>query len=243
MTMQTTAPSLQATEDLAALPMIQRWKRAGTALRKVMANPDDTDQVLTFLSLLSAGRSGDTRTGKRFERFLADPAGKKLFDEQRALDSRTVDLEVLASLPPDTLGYAYAMFLRSRGLTPEVFDGAPPGITDPVRSYVIQRLRQTHDLWHVVTGCPTDPAGEVALQAFTFAQLRSPGSGLLALFGGLRSVRNKPQLVRDIVTLYRAGKHARRLPTFAWEDHWATPLAEVRRLLRLPVEPPARAAA
>jgi ubiquinone biosynthesis protein COQ4 len=179
----------------------------------------------------------------RAHRFVADPAGKKLFDEHRTIDSRTVDLDALAALPEGTLGHAYARFLRSHGLTPEIFDGPPAGISDPVRSYVIQRMRQTHDLWHVVTGCETDPAGEVALQAFTFAQVRAPGSAILTVVGTLRAVRANPGVLRDVITLFRAGSRARRLPSFAWEDHWETPLSEVRRMLGLPVEPSARHAA
>jgi ubiquinone biosynthesis protein COQ4 len=237
--MQTSPVSPDLPQDLTALSPVERWKRALAALRKVLANPDDTEQVLVFLGLINSGRS----TSARLDRFFADPAARRLYDEHRAIDSRTVDLDALAALPEGTLGHAYAKFLRSRGLTPDVFDGPPAGVTDPRLSYVIQRMRQTHDLWHVVTGCNTDPAGEIALQAFTFAQVRAPGNALLAAAGMLRGVREKPGIVRDVITLYRTGARARRLPSFAWEDHWATPLSEVRTMLGLPVKPPARAAA
>lgn len=237
--MQTVTPTPSTSEDLAALPRVERWKRALAALRKILADPDQTDQVLVFLSLINSGSS----TAARIDRFFADPSGQALYDEHRAIDSRTVDLDALAALPEGTLGRAYATFLRSHGLSPEVFDGPPDGISDPRRSYVVQRMRQTHDLWHVVTGCETDPAGEVALQAFTYAQVRSPGSAILAVTGALKGVRQKPGIVRDMISLYRIGARARRLPSFAWEDHWATPLSEVRAMLRLPVEPAARATA
>ncbi|HEX7842380.1 MAG TPA: Coq4 family protein, partial [Kofleriaceae bacterium] len=227
------------TDDLASLSPVLRWKRALSALRKILADPERTDQVLEFLRVINSGRS----TSARIERFFADPAARKLYDEHRAIDSRTVDLDALTALPEGTLGHAYATFLRARGLTPEVFDGSPPGIRDPRLSYVVQRMRQTHDLWHVVTGCNTDPAGEIALQAFTFAQTRAPGNAILAVTGALRGVRQKPGIVCDMIALYRRGKRANRLVSFAWEDHWATPLAEVRAMLGLPVVPPARAAA
>jgi ubiquinone biosynthesis protein COQ4 len=236
--MQTANPT-EPSEDLASLPRAQRWKRALRALRKILADPDQTDQVLEFLSVINSGES----TTRRVDRFFADPAGRSLYDEHRAIDSRTIDLDALAALPEGTLGHTYARFLRSHGLTPDVFDGSPPGISDPKRSYVVQRMRQTHDLWHVVTGCETDPAGEVALQAFTYAQVRSPGSAILAVTGALRGVRQKPGIVRDVIALYRIGSRAGRLPSFAWEDHWATPLSEVRTMLGLPSKPAARAAA
>lgn len=227
--------------DLDSLTSLQRWKLGLGLLRKVLNNPADTEQVLAFLGVINSGPS----TQARVARFFADPEGAVLYAEHRAIDSRTIDLDKLAALPEGTLGHAYAKFLRSHGITPEIFDGAPPGITNPQRSYVVQRMRQTHDLWHVVTGCETDPAGEVALQAFSYSQTGSPGSAFLAVFGALRRVREQRDVgvVRDVVALYRTGRRAgRRLPTFAWEDHWATPLAEVRAMLGLPVEPPARAA-
>ncbi|HEX2685432.1 MAG TPA: Coq4 family protein [Kofleriaceae bacterium] len=237
--MQTTATSSTTIADLSSLSPVERWKRAISALRKILADPDRTDQVLEFLSLINSRVAADARV----ERYFADPAVHKLYDEQRAIDSRTLDLDVLAALPEGTLGHAYATFLRSRGLTPEVFDGSPPGISDPRLSYLIQRMRQTHDLWHVVTGCGTDPAGEIALQAFTFAQVRAPGNAILAVTGALRGIRQTPGIMRDVIALYRRGVRASALPSFPWEDHWATPLAEVRAMLGLPIDPPARAAA
>jgi len=240
--MQTATATATATSappiDFAALPRLERCKRAALALGKVLANPDDTEHVLEFLAMLNAGRWNDARIA----RFFADPSGEALYAQHRAIDSRT-DLDALAALPEGTLGRAYVTFLRSHGLTPQVFDGAPVGFTEPRPSYVVQRMRQTHDLWHVVTGCETDPAGEIALQAFTFAQSRTPGNAVLALAGVLRGVRQKPGIVRDVVALFRAGVRARPLPSFAWEDHWDKPLSEVRAMLGLPIEPPVRAAA
>lgn len=231
-----TAP--QAPEDIATLSTTERWTRAFRALARIVANPEQTEQVLVFLSLINAGS-----TYHHLDRFFGDPRGQALFEQQAKIDSRTVDLAALAALPEGTLGHAYAAFLTSHGLTPEIFDEAPEGISDPRLAYVIQRMRQTHDLWHVVTGCETDPLGEIALQAFTYAQVRAPGNAILALIGTIKAVRVKPGIVRDVVALYRLGMRASRLPTFRWEDHWATPLPEVRTLLGLPVTPRPRAAA
>jgi ubiquinone biosynthesis protein COQ4 len=228
--------------DFDSLTSLQRWKLGLSLLRKVMNNPQDTEQVLAFLSVINSGQSNRNRVAK----FFANPEGEVLYAEHRAIDSRTIDLDKLAALPEGTLGHAYATFLRSHGITPEIFDGAPAGITNPRRSYVVQRLRQTHDLWHVVTGCETDPAGEIALQAFSFSQTGALGSAFLTVFGALRGVRERHDvgILRDVVTLYRTGRRSGpRLPTFAWEDHWATPLTEVRAMLGLPSEPVARAAA
>jgi ubiquinone biosynthesis protein COQ4 len=217
--------------DAADLPTLVRWHRAFRALSRVLMNPEETDQVLVFSSYINAGT-----TTHRIEGFFADPRGQKLYDERRAIDSHTVDLDALAALPAGTLGHAYATFMKTHGLTPDVFDGAPEDIHDPHAAYLVQRMRQTHDLWHVVTNADTDPAGEVALQAFTYAQIHAPSSGILAALGTIRGIRHSRWIVRDVVELYRLGKRADKLAVFPWEDHWTTPLADVRELLGLPRE-------
>jgi ubiquinone biosynthesis protein COQ4 len=246
--MMTSTPSTVATTavspvppigvDVSALSPLVRWKRALQALGRVMANPDETEQVLVFSNLANAGTMHD-----RLDRFFADPTGAQLFAEKRAIDSTTVDLDAFAALPEGTLGHAYAHFLRSRGFTPDVFDGPPPDVSDPRASYVIQRIRQTHDLWHVVTGHDTNPAGEVALQAFTFAQTRAPSTFILSTVGTLRGLREKPTLPRDVLAAYLTGRRAEKLIAFPWEDHWATPLTEVRAMLGLPLHPQSTKAA
>lgn len=220
------------TTDIAALSPALRWARAWRALARVVRNPEETDQVLEFSNYANAGSMS-----RRLDRFFADPNGARLYAEKRAIDSHTVDLDALAALPEGTLGHAYAEFLRSRGFTPEVFDGPPPNVSDPRTSYVIQRARQTHDLWHVVTGHDTNPAGEVALQAFTFGQLHAPSTFILSTVGTLRGLREQPSLPREVLAAFRLGRRAEKLLTFPWEDHWATPLTTVRALLGLPLHP------
>ena len=66
---------------------------------------------------------------------------------------------------------------------------------------------------------------------------RLPSSAILALLGTLRSLRHTQRVARDAARLYRLGRAAAPLVLFPWEDHWATPLADVRRMLNLPVAP------
>ena len=72
---------------------------------------------------------------------------------------------------------------------------------------------------------------------FTFAQVGAPSSAILAIMGTLRSLRHTREVMRDALELYRCGHEAEPLVVFSWEDHWATPLVEVRKLLGLPAEP------
>jgi ubiquinone biosynthesis protein COQ4 len=219
--------------EIAALPRRVRARRALTALAKIVRDPEQTDQVLEFSAYMNAGTSA-----RRVARFYEQPAAQDLFLERRAIDSRTVDLDVLAALPPGTLGHEYARFLRSRGFTPDVFaiDEAVPDRA----SYVAQRFRQTHDLWHVLTGFSTDAASEVALQAFTYGQTGAPSTGIIAAIGTLRAAVAGYRIGGATLAAYRNGRAASYLGAFPWEEHWATPIAELRALLGItPVEMPA----
>lgn len=212
--------------DATRLPARLRWQRALSALGRVLLDPQQTDQVLVFAMYANAGSMP-----RRVHRFYDDPRGRLLYTQRRTIDAHAVDFAKLRALPVGTLGHAYVTFLDARGLTPEVFESPPEEIHDPAMAYVIQRLRQTHDLWHVVTGLDTDPASEVALQGFTFAQVRAPSALILAVLGTVRGTRWKPRLARDVRRAFRAGRRAEKLAVFPWEDHWATSLDEVRAML------------
>jgi ubiquinone biosynthesis protein COQ4 len=222
--------------DATTLPASVRWRHALRALAKVLADPSRTDQVLEFSIYANAGT-----LKRRVERFFDDPHARRFYEERRTLDSKTIDLDVLGRLPEGTLGRAYANFMRSHGITPEIFDGTPPQVADPRIAYAVQRLRQTHDLWHVVTGYETDALGEIVLQAFTFAQTRAPSSGIITFAGTLRALRARPRLPLDVARALRAGRRAEAFAIFPWEDHWETPLATVRELLGVRAPAPAAA--
>lgn len=214
--------------DLAHLPRRVRLRRAFGALRKVVADPEQTEAVLEFFEYMNAGSSD-----KRVTRFYAEPGAEALFAARRAIDSRSVDLDALAALPPGTLGHEYVRFLRERGLSPDVFQ-APERTTDIRGAYVAQRFRQTHDLWHVVVGFDTDPSSEIALQAFMFGQIGAPATGILAAVGTLRAAMLGHRIGRAALAAYRRGRASRYMGAFPWEDHWATPVAELR--VRLGIE-------
>ena len=68
----------------------------------------------------------------------------------------------MAALPEGTLGHGYYRFLHDQGLSPAPFEDIPYD-GDPLIRYGILRLRQTHDLWHVLTGYAMDTRGEILL--------------------------------------------------------------------------------
>ncbi len=45
-------------------------------------------------------------------------------------------------------------------------------VDDPELAYVMRRMREVHDFWHVLFGCHTNVFGEIALKALEFVQVR-----------------------------------------------------------------------
>jgi ubiquinone biosynthesis protein COQ4 len=92
-------------------------------------------------------------------------------------------------------------------------------------------MRQSHDLWHVVTGYGPDVGGEIALQAFTWGVTRMPSARMIAVLGSLRHARHDIGIIRRAIAAARRGRRARFLPTVRWEDHFERPLSDVQREL------------
>ncbi len=226
-------PTVYRADELAAASLavdggpLARAKMGVGALRKLMADPEDTSQV--FVLGLAVNHA-------RFPQFLAaftgNDDGMRLVKEQPSIDTDTVDYDALRALPETTLGGAYARFLDSRGLTPDIFR-RPPGLPEMV-GFVAQRMRQCHDIWHVVTGYGTEVDGELPLLAFSWAQTNMPSPALIALVGTLRWLPQQPNLPSLVAEGYRRGKRAAYLPTVIWEDRWEQPLDELRQELEIP---------
>jgi ubiquinone biosynthesis protein COQ4 len=198
---------------------------AASALWDLARNPSRLDRVFDLGVALNARRLPGV-----VARLEHDAEARRLLAERPSIDSRSVDLAALARLPDGTLGREYARFLHDNNISPDVFK--KPALADERAAYVMQRIRQTHDLWHVLTGYAPDVRGEVLLQAFTYAQLKSPSSLALTLLAALRHPRL--WLWRALGQAYRRGRATRPLATFRWEEHWHKPVAELRRELGCP---------
>jgi ubiquinone biosynthesis protein COQ4 len=192
--------------------------RAGLSLA---VDTRDTEQV--FLLARALDRDALERTLRTMKR---SAEGRALLADRPAIDRAHVDFAYLRSLPADSLGGAYARTLEAAGLDPDIFQ-PPPGLPAEY-VYVAQRARQTHDLWHVLTGLRTDVPGEVALQAFTYGQLRYRFSLLITIFGLLFFGLRYPRTWGMVRRFYRLGRSAPYLLAVRWEALWELPLAEVR---------------
>lgn len=214
----------------------REWKRAGNALQRLIRDPERTEEVFEIIDALNGPPDDGVAARAR-----NDPAGARLLRERPDLLARLSDRPVLAALPEGTLGRAYADFMTGGNLSPdglvEADVGRPdrePGDPRDDGHYLAERQRDAHDLWHVVTGYGMDEAGEVALLAFTYAQLGN--LGILLIVGAVAVIgTNDLRLTwpRYLVRAFRRGRRARPLATVPWEDWLVRPLACVRRDLNV----------
>jgi ubiquinone biosynthesis protein COQ4 len=226
---QEQAAELDAARIALSGTTLERARLAARSLYNLLRDPDDTQQV--FLLGLATSRRAFPEL---LARICIEEEGARLIHEQPAIDSRSVDYAALRMLEGGTLGREYVRFIDDHHLDPDLFQ-RPPGIPE-IPGYVSQRLRQVHDVWHVLTGIRPDVPGEVALQAFTYAQTGAPLSLLIALFGSLRFSLAHPGIAGGAMVAYRRGKRAAFLPVVRVEDMWALPLSEVRARLRIVAE-------
>ena len=206
-------------------PFAARVRSALGALRVLMRDKGRLDQVLVFAQAVNAGALGRAAQtlGERAE-------GERLLRELPRIDREHVDYAALRALPDGTLGREYVRFLDDNEIGPEPFEKLPE-VGDPRVAFIMLRLRQTHDLWHVLTGYRPDVRGEILLQAFTYAHVGAPSAFFLAFFGTLRWARLDIGHLAALRVAYRRGKRTKALAMFRWEDHWARSLAEVRQML------------
>lgn len=216
-----------------AFPLQFEPRRALRAAKILAADPDDLPQVFTIIESLSL----DTMN-RIYRRMAAGALGRELLDKRPDLVELLADRDALARLPEGTVGRAYLDFVQRENISADgIRAAAAVGATSAASlpapyDYVNARMRDTHDLWHVVTGISGDVLGETALLAFTLAQIKNPAIALIVAIGLVKTARWAA--ARPLIfEMYRRGQKAAWLPEQHWETMLARPLDEVRRELRI----------
>ncbi|HEY2772682.1 MAG TPA: Coq4 family protein [Candidatus Binatia bacterium] len=204
------------------------------AMRALIDNPDDTALVFQIIRALT-GESYE----RLYQRTLRDPQAARILDEKRDILDVLKAREHLRGLPDGTLGREYARFLDREGIDAEGLVEAssiiePNLFLDRRAEVLSNRLRDTHDLWHIVTGYDRDIFGEVALLAFTFAQTRNYGVGFVVLAAMTKLwMEGHRDGVRLVWRAWRRGRRAGSFVGADWEGLLQLPLSDVRRCLSI----------
>ncbi len=213
--------------------------RALRAFRRLLADKEDTQQVFEIMQAMN-GQS----TAKAYRRLLRTVEGGRLAYRRLELNQLLNDPAYLDRLPEGSVGAAYRDFMRSENLSAD-------GLAEESRKAAIKRgmlvelehpmawfgrrIRDSHDIWHTLTGYGRDGLGELCLVAFSFAQTRSAGWAFIAIGGCLRALREKGghRAIQAVWQAYQNGKRATWLPGEDFERILAEPLGGARQRLNL----------
>ncbi len=188
---------------------------------------EDTSEVFRFFDHLPW-----VDVDKRVAGFLATPEGQRIFETEPFLPDFLDDHDTLRrEYPAGSLAHAYCDYMETEGLSAaglvaefEEFrlEGGRP---DDQIEWYNDRLRDTHDLLHLLSGIGRDTLGEATLGAYVFGQRPSHGHLILGIAGSLvmkASVTTRAPVLRAIWDAKKAGSEC-------------VPIAEqsIRDLLRL----------
>ena len=210
--------------------LARRFASLRMAIRFVnfVNNPESLSKIIG----LADGIAGSPLSRQMVNYLLDNPTMDALIIEHWR--PAPIALEVLETLPPSSLGYIYSRHMRRQGLSPAcVIDTSP--ITSS-HEYIFHRVRETHDIIHVLTGFGIDAAGELGIQGFILAQIRSP-LALFFIFGGiLATMKNQlplDKLLKSLARGFELGLQAQCVIACKLEDGWDRPLVDWQQELGL----------
>jgi len=230
-----------ASSDLAPPPALRyRPLKAWRHFRELVKDKENTREVFhIFEALPWKGMP------KAAESFLSSARGRAIMASEPWLPEILDDHAALRRLPAGSVAHAYCDFMEAEGLTAqglveefERFAGDRPELDIRHIPYV-NRLRDTHDLLHVLTGYGRDALGEQCVLAFTHSQQPSPAYLFIAYAGALelkRAVKGKAPVLRAIREGQRLGKACPRVAELPIRDLLPLPLDQARH--RLNIAPP-----
>ena len=200
------------------------------SLATFLKNPGSLDSVFAVANSVK-----DSPLAEQMKRhLLIHPQFSALVKE--GWRPKAIDLSELQTLPDGTLGRCYADQLISQGITPDALIDPSPVSNDA--DYITHRLRETHDIIHVLTGFGIDGDSELGLQGFNLAQTRSPLAVML-IFGGMLAALQDDEplapMLRAMARGFQLGLDADLVIAHKLEEGWDRPLQDWRQELRLAV--------
>lgn len=186
----------------------------------------------------------------------ADPQICAWLDERHYCEPYSFD--ELGKLAPGTLGREYYQHIVDNNLNREIAtgyrafhdtlerSGKLEGMPDDVK-YAVLRGFQIHDLLHIVTGFDTTGLGEIALQAFGMAQMRSLYFATWISVVTTRAAFLQPDsqvpLMSAITEGWSLGRRVPQLNVVKWESMLDRPVSGIRREFGVPDHPMMKRAA
>lgn len=175
------------------------------------------------------------------KQMISDPEGQQILCERPIINTRTIDMDYLRSLPEGTFGKEYTNFMDGCQITSDT--------RDPVRfvdneelAYVMLRYRQIHDFTHLLTGFPSVTVpNEIAVKWFEMVHFGLPMCALAAFFAPLRLTESERMFLREELipwALY-AGYTSKFFLNIYFEKHFEKDINEFRKEINLVKSPKA----
>jgi ubiquinone biosynthesis protein COQ4 len=230
------------TETGAVVQKVQ-WRRAIRAMVGLAGDTARTDHVFEIITALTGGSFERT-----YQAFVQSSTGRTLLEERPSLMTLLDDRERLLGMPEGSLGREYLAFMDQYELSADGLVSAQDTAResggslqfDPDRQYVADRLRDMHDLWHVLSGYGMDDTGEIANLWFSVGQFGNPGMAFIAFLGTIGGTwSDRLAWQRYCYRAFLRGKQAVPLVSAPIETMLELPIDEARA--RLGIEPPSKA--
>lgn len=210
------------------------WKH----LKLLVKDKNRTDELFGVLDSLPWRGVGEAAAA-----FLATESGREIYQSEPYLPEILDDHATLRKMPKGSFADVYCNFMESEGLTAaglieeaNVYRKDNVKLEDGVEWYN-DRLRDTHDILHVLTGYGRDTFGEQCLLAYLFDQRPSPGHLFLGWLGTLlmkAKLKTKAPFLRAFFQARRDGRLTQRIVEQPIRELLPLPIEEVRRRLNIP---------
>jgi len=223
-------------------PMRYDLPKAWRHFKALIKDKEDTAQVSPIFEALPWRGIYDAALA-----FLKTDRAQAIRQSEPSLVTLLDDHAALRKMPKGSLAQVYCDFMESEGLSAqglvdELDKNRPAHMfwNDQVTWY-FNRMRDTHDLLHVLTGFGRDALGEQCVLAFTYSQQPSPAHLFLGYAGALeikKRMKSQAPVLGAVRQAQRMGKACPRLVEMSIRDLLPLPIEEVRA--RLNIAPPAR---
>jgi len=199
-------PLIHPDRKLGGFQPIKAWKH----FRKLVADKEDTEQVFHIIEALKGRKS----TKIAIERLKTEKL-QALMQRGNDLPAMLDDHARWADCAPNSVAQHYIRFMKREGLSAaglveESLKWRPASERpqDQLEWY-FERLRDTHDLFHVLTGYGRDALGEGCLLGFSYEQNPSPGV-LFICYAGNRELRKATRTKAPVLDALREGRRLGR---------------------------------
>ena len=172
--------------------------------------------------------------------FLRSDQGRAIRASEPYLPHILDDHAALRAMPAGSLAHAYCDFMEAEGLTAQglvdefdKFRAKRVAMHDQVEWY-FERMRDTHDMAHVLTGFGRDALGEQCVLAFTYGQQPSPAHLFIGYAGAIemkRVLKVKAPVLRAVREGQKMGTACPRLSEQPIRELLPLPIEEVRARL------------